>query len=204
MAVKYIIGIDEAGRGPIAGPVAIGAVCVKCSKSDFAQTKIIGHPMFDNFSVKTLDSKKLSAKKREEIFAAIKKDKENYRWSVSLVGSEVIDERGIVFAISLGVERVLAKFKLDPAECLVLLDGALKAPAEFLNQKTIVGGDGAEQVIGLASICAKVTRDDFMIKAHEEFSMYGFNQHKGYGTKAHYEALKAHGQCPLHRKCFIH
>lgn len=190
---KYIIGIDEAGRGPIAGPVSIGAVL-----------QSVEQLRLNKFSdLKTLDSKKLSAKKREEIFKVIKEQKENYSWAVSLVSEQVIDSEGIAFAIRLGVQKVLAKLKADPAECLILLDGALKAPAEFLNQKTIIRGDATEQLIGLASICAKVTRDDFMLKAHADFPMYGFNQHKGYGTAFHYECLKTHGPCVLHRKSFL-
>ncbi len=195
---KYIIGIDEAGRGPIAGPVAIGAVMAAVK-----DTGCLGIPTPGVWNVKTLDSKKLSAKKREEIFKLIKDQKESYSWAVSLVSEQVIDNEGIAFAISLGVQKVLAKLKVDPAECLVLLDGSLKAPAEFLNQKTIIRGDATEQLIGLASICAKVTRDNFMLKAHADFPMYGFNQHKGYGTAFHYECLKASGPCQLHRQSFL-
>lgn len=193
---KYIIGIDEAGRGPIAGPVSIGAVML-------AVGNLHQGIKLADFKIKTLDSKKLSAKKREEIFAVIKAEKENYSWAVSLVSEQVIDDQGIAFAIRLGVQKVLAKLKADPAECLILLDGALKAPKEFTNQQTIIRGDATEQLIGLASICAKVTRDDFMLKAHADFPMYGFNQHKGYGTAFHYECLKTHGPCAIHRKSFL-
>lgn len=201
---KYIIGIDEAGRGPIAGPVAIGAVLVQHQVLNVAQdTGCSVAPTPGVWNTKTLDSKKLSAKKREEIFKVIKEQKENYSWAVSLVSEQVIDDQGIAFAIRLGVQKVLAKLKADPAECLILLDGALKAPKEFTNQQTIIRGDATEQLIGLASICAKVTRDDFMMKAHADFPMYGFNQHKGYGTAFHYECLKTHGPCSFHRKSFI-
>jgi ribonuclease HII len=190
---KYIIGIDEAGRGPIAGPVAVGGVMVL----------VTGDQGLVTSKYKTLDSKKLSAKKRAEIFDVVKKDKANYQWAVSLVSEQVIDSEGIAFALRLGVQKVLAKLKVDPVECLVLLDGALKAPVEFINQKTIIRGDATETLIGLASICAKVTRDDFMLKAHIDFPMYGFDQHKGYGTTLHYECLKTHGPCPIHRQSFL-
>lgn len=201
MALKYIIGIDEAGRGPLAGPVAVGAVLIKADNTSHLtlhQVLDTKQKVFANF-----DSKKLSAKKREEIFELVKNDKINYRFAVSLVSEKIIDDHGIVFAIKLGVERALAKFKISPNDCLVLLDGSLKAPAEFINQQTIVRGDASEPLIGLASIAAKVTRDNFMQKAHEEFPAYGFNQHKGYGTAFHYQALKTHGPCPLHRKSFL-
>ena len=193
---KYLIGIDEAGRGPIAGPVAVGAVLMAVGDRES------GIKLAD-LKIKTLDSKKLSAKKREEIFKLIKDQKENYSWAVSLVSEQVIDSEGIAFAIRLGVQKVLAKLKANPSECLILLDGALKAPVEFLNQKTIIRGDATETLIGLASICAKVTRDDFMLKAHADFPVYNFAQHKGYGTAFHYQALKTHGPCPLHRRSFL-
>lgn len=193
---KYLIGIDEAGRGPLAGPVAVGAVLVAVSDKE-AGIKLA------DLKIKSLDSKKLSPQKRGEIFEIIKSKNNQYQWAVSLVNEKVIDDHGIVFAIRLGVQKVLAKLKADPAECLILLDGALKAPKEFLNQQTIIRGDATEQLIGLASICAKVTRDDFMLKAHADFPMYGFNQHKGYGTAFHYDCLKTHGPCPLHRRSFL-
>ena len=103
----------------------------------------------------------------------------------------------------MAIEKIFLKFKLEPSECLVLLDGNLKAPKEFKNQETIVKGDEKEPVISLASIIAKVSRDRYIVDLSKKYPEYEFERHKGYGTKLHYEMLKEHGLCNIHRRTFI-
>lgn len=186
-----IIGIDEAGRGPLAGPVAVGV----CAVPEIFDYKIFGL---------LRDSKKLSEKRREEIFAQMQilKKEGKLDFSVALVSNKVIDDKGISYAIREGVKGVLQKIVADPKRCKVFLDGSLKAPAEFVNQETIIKGDEKVPVISLASIAAKVTRDRYMKKAALEYIEYGFEIHKGYGTKAHIECIRKQGFCAIHRVSF--
>lgn len=186
-----IIGIDEAGRGSLAGPVAVG-VCAVSADFDFA--------VFQNLK----DSKKLSEKRREEIFAQMQvlKKEDVLNFSVALVSNKVIDERGISFAIRKGIEGVLQKISADP-KSKVYLDGSLKAPKEFVNQETIIKGDEKIPVISLASIAAKVTRDRHMKKVALEYTGYDFEIHKGYGTAKHQNSIKLKGLCEIHRRTFI-
>jgi ribonuclease HII len=189
--IKYIIGIDEAGRGPIAGPVSVGCCVIK--KNNLVPEAL---------SVK--DSKKLSEKKREEWLEWMNKTKE-VRYTVAMIGSEVIDEIGITGAIKLAIKRVLyriEKLGIAPEEVMVLLDGGLKAPEKYINQETIIKGDEKEPTIALASIVAKVTRDKYMVKLSKEYQNYGLEKHKGYGTKAHYEAIQKLGLSKIHRRSF--
>jgi ribonuclease HII len=190
MEPKYIIGIDEAGRGPLAGPVAVAAVCVPIANKPRGKQK---------------DSKQLTAKQREELFLELKQQqRENkLKFAVALVGHKYIDERGIAAAIRLGIKRCLERLGCEPGECLVLLDGSLRASAIYINQKTIIGGDASEPIIALASIVAKVHRDRRMIRLSQKYPNYGFAVHKGYGTLAHYQALKQHGLSPIHRRSFL-
>jgi ribonuclease HII len=118
-----------------------------------------------------------------------------------MVGASVIDEKGIVYAIDLAIERCINRLEIDPATCYIRLDGSLKAPSQF-SQETIIKGDVKEKVIGLASILAKVTRDRYMIRIARRYTQYGFEQHMGYGTKAHREAIARYGRCPIHRCSF--
>ncbi len=196
MQTKYTIGVDEAGRGPLAGPVAIGAVLVPVG--------------FKKWPLKRglRDSKKLSEKKREEVFKWMK-EQEEIKISVALVSAEAIDREGIVPAIKKGIagtlNKILAKFPGESwniLEVRLLLDGNLRAPEEFTNQKTIVRGDESELSIALASIAAKVTRDRHMCRLTDTYPQYNFAQHKGYGTKAHIEAIKEYGLCKIHRRSF--
>ena len=181
MKNKYIIGIDEAGRGPIAGPVAIGAVA---ARANFKLLKNIK------------DSKKLSAKKRE-IWRKIIKD--NFEYHCVFISHKVIDRIGISKAVRLGVKKVLKK--IDGKIDLILLDGALKAPQRY-KQKTIIKGDEKIPLIAAASIIAKTARDKKMLVFHKKFPQYCFDRHKGYATKLHYKKLKKHGPCLIHRRSF--
>lgn len=191
--MKFLIGIDEAGRGPLAGPVTVGIVSLPIN---FDWTLIPG----------VGDSKKISPQKREEIFkrASSLKKEGTLDFQVISSSSLVIDSKGIVYAINRAMEQGLKKLELKPKECRVLLDGSLTAPAQFPNQQTIIKGDASEQIIGLASILAKVTRDRYMMKIGQgaEFLPYDFAVHKGYGTKKHCESIRKHGLSSLHRKSF--
>lgn len=194
---RYVIGIDEAGRGPLAGPVAVGVVLLK---SNFKQELLLG----------VTDSKKLSAVKRETIFLKAEQLKKDQKldFVVTLVAAKEIDKKGIVPAITKalesGLRQLSLRHKLKPQAVLVKLDGGLKAPETFLNQETIIKGDLKEYSIGLASILAKVTRDKYMEKLalKSEFAAYGFGVHKGYGTKRHREAIAKIGLSKEHRQSF--
>lgn len=189
---KYLIGIDEVGRGPIAGPVAVGAF-------------VFLKPEAKKFFNGVKESKQLSEEKREEWFKVIKKknNEKFVNFSVCFQSEKVIDKKGISWAIKKCLENCLKNLKVNPDECLVLLDGGLKAPAHYKNQKTIIKGDVKESVIALASICAKVLRDSKMRKWALKYPKYGLEDHKGYGTRAHYEAIRLGGLLPLHRRSFL-
>ncbi|OHA82442.1 MAG: hypothetical protein A3B07_02350 [Candidatus Yonathbacteria bacterium RIFCSPLOWO2_01_FULL_43_27] len=196
--VQYLIGVDEVGRGPLAGPVAVGAVCVH----------IKHQKILEKWGRGFRDSKKLSARGREEWMVKIKKAEEDgfLEYSVAFVSSRVIDKKGIAPSIRTALFQSLTsleKSKIQPQISRVLLDGGLRAPVAYEDQKTIIKGDEKELVIALASIVAKVTRDAYMIKLGKKFPAYGFEKHKGYGTRAHYTAIKKHGITSHHRKSFL-
>ncbi|MBI2618192.1 ribonuclease HII [Candidatus Kaiserbacteria bacterium] len=186
---RYIIGIDEVGRGPIAGPVTVGAVCIP---------RTLGRRHFKGVK----DSKKLTPKQRNLWFSRIRKMRKVH-YTTSSVSSRVIDEKGIMYAIRRALHRSIARLGINPRTCLVLLDGGLAAPQRFVYQRTIVKGDEKEHVIALASIIAKVTRDRKMSTLGKKYPHYGFDAHKGYGTRKHYARLRVHGSCVLHRKSFL-
>lgn len=185
------MGIDEAGRGPLAGPVSVGVVAVQTS---FDWAHIPG----------VRDSKKLSPKKREEVFMRMEELQQEGLLYVSVAFSSAhdIDTQGIVPAIFSALTRALEALSLSPEECDVLLDGGLRAPERFTSQKTIIRGDDSEPVISLASIAAKVSRDHLMVREAEKFPAYALEVHKGYGTKAHREAISRLGLSPIHRATF--
>jgi ribonuclease HII len=193
--MKIVIGIDEVGRGPLAGPVS---VCVLSMPID-------NYEIFKKMEEreKLRDSKKLSEKKRNEWFEKI----ENWRkegflnYSYQTMSASEIDNFGISVAIKKCVEKGLEDLKTDP-EAEILLDGSLIAPAKFKNQTTIIRGDEKEPIISLASIAAKVIRDNFMKTLAEKFPNYGLEIHKGYGTLSHREAIKEYGLSDVHRKSF--
>jgi len=201
---KYIIGIDEVGRGPIAGPVAVCSFIAN-------EKNLVGiiEKARKEYSLPIRDSKKLTKKMREKWFEYLKKQKEEgiCNFKVSFVSPENIDKFGIAKCIqkALGesIKKVTSQKEL-PASFYIFLDGGLHAPAEYINQETIIKGDELHPVISLASIVAKVSPDSVMTKYGDEYPEYGFEKHSGYGTKSHYEAIKKHGQTPIHRKSFIH
>ncbi len=188
---KFIVGIDEVGRGPLAGPVA---VCAFRMSADF-DVKAFG-------PIK--DSKKLGAEKREAFFRALSllKKSKKVDYAVVMESAKRIDAIGISRCIKHCLVKALKKIKAKPSECLVLLDGGLKAPLQYKNQKTIVKGDEKERAIAFASIIAKVTRDRLMHRLSKQHSRYDFHIHKGYGTAAHRAAIKKYGLSALHRRSF--
>jgi ribonuclease HII len=189
----YIVGIDEAGRGPIAGPVAVAAVAIPAS---------LDNAFFSDIR----DSKMLPQHKREAWYAALQRAHQNNElsYAVSFSSPRYIDTYGITASIAAAMDRTLRRVQVRPACTYVKLDGSLKAPKRFMQQETIVGGDKSESVIALASIAAKVTRDAYMRDAGATFPEYGFERHKGYGTKEHYAQLKQFGLSPIHRSSFSH
>jgi ribonuclease HII len=187
----YIAGVDEAGRGPLAGPVAVG-VAVVPQGFDWRQMPGVG------------DSKKVSPENREAIFrrASALRRTGALDFRVALISHTVIDRIGITHAVERGIAQCFKRLPLDPATTFVRLDGLLKAPVDFKQQKTIIKGDAKEKIIGLASICAKVMRDTYMVRAAQKYSKYGFEIHKGYGTMSHRTALQKHGLSAIHRRSF--
>jgi ribonuclease HII len=187
--MQFLVGVDEVGRGPIAGPVAVGVVAVP-----------IG---FDWSRIPDIkDSKKMTEKAREKVYEQTRDH--GVLFTVQYSTSELIDDIGIVSAITRALERGLEALHIEPALCEVRLDGGLAAPAAYTRQTTIIRGDASEPVIGLASIVAKVERDRLMVEMSKQYPHYGFEKHKGYGTKLHYDALKRHGLTVMHRRSFIH
>ena len=180
--IKIICGVDEAGRGPLAGPVCAAAVILP-----------------PNIEIPGLnDSKKLTDKKRRELYPVIKEMAISY--GIGYASHEEIDEINILQATYLAMERALAQ--LDPKPDLALIDGN-RAKDFGIPVKTVVKGDSLSASIAAASVLAKVSRDDLMLQLAEEYPQYGFEIHKGYGTKAHYEALRTYGHSPVHRMTFL-
>lgn len=190
---RMVLGVDEAGRGPLAGPVSVGVVMVP-----------------EGFDVAlefpgVADSKKLSEKRREQIFALLKARaaQGDVRFVVEMESAEEIDKKGIAVAVREALARGVSTLAPDASLVRVLMDGALHAPIEYA-QETIINGDELVPLISLASIAAKVVRDRLMVELSLTYPLYGFEKHKGYGTKAHYEALMEHGICAIHRRSFTH
>lgn len=187
------MGIDEAGRGPLAGPVAVGVVAVP-ARFDLG--------LLDGVR----DSKQMSALGREIWFERLRvlEQKHGLQYSVQFSSAQFIDTYGIVPAVRAAIARALRALETPPLHSRVLLDGALRAPKQFVDQTTIIKGDETEPLISLASIAAKVKRDRLMHRLAFKYPQYGFEVHKGYGTKMHREALIKHGLCDVHRRSFCH
>jgi ribonuclease HII len=190
--MTYVIGIDEAGRGPLAGPVAVGLISVS---EDF--------DLLGTFP-KLNDSKKLTEKRREVLFELLQEQVVVglVRYSVQLRSAREIDRRGISVVIRESIETGLKELASD-GEGKVWLDGSLHAPSIY-EQETVIGGDAKVPAIMLASIAAKVTRDRHMHELHKTYPVYGFDRHKGYGTKAHMDAIRTHGLSDIHRTTYVH
>ncbi len=178
-----ICGVDEADRGPLAGPVCAAAVILP-----------------KGLEIEGLnDSKKLSEKRREALFDVIKEKALAY--GIAFASHEEIDEINILQATFLAMKRAVEALEIKPD--LALVDGNREPDLGGIPVKTIVKGDSLSANIAAASILAKVTRDRLMVAMDEEYPAYGFAIHKGYGTKAHYAALTEHGPCPIHRRTFL-
>lgn len=180
--MTLVCGVDEAGRGPLAGPVCAAAVILP------RDVQIPG----------LNDSKKLTDKKRRELFPLIQEKAVAY--GIGFAGHEEIDAINILQATFLAMERALAQLPVKPE--IAMIDG--NREKDFgIPVRTVVHGDSLSASIAAASILAKVTRDDLMLEMANQYPQYGFDIHKGYGTKAHYEALRAYGPCPIHRMTFL-
>ena len=177
-----ICGVDEAGRGPLAGPVCAAAVILPRG------LVILG----------LNDSKKLTDKRRRELFDIIVAEAEAY--GIAFASEQEIDEINILQATFLAMERAVSQLSVKPD--LALVDGN-RAPKLPIPVKTVVKGDSLSANIAAASILAKVTRDRLLEELDETYPAYGFSVHKGYGTKRHYEALRENGPCPVHRMTFL-
>lgn len=177
-----VCGVDEAGRGPLAGPVCAAAVILP-----------------RDLQIEGLnDSKKLTDKRRRALFDVITAQAVSY--GIAFASEQEIDEINILQATFLAMRRALDQLSVRPA--IVLIDG--NRETDFgLPVRTIVKGDSLSANIAAASVLAKVTRDDFMLEQAQRYPQYGFDIHKGYGTRAHYEALRQYGPCPIHRRSFL-
>ena len=205
---KHIIGVDEVGRGPLAGPVAVGVVSLKHAPLETARARSVFLSLMGSkveWAQNFKDSKKLTPKAREAWLVKIEEARSEgwLEYAVAFVSSSVIDKKGLSYAIRTAISKALGDIKHDVDGVKVLLDGALRAPSHYLPQETIIKGDEKELSIALASIVAKVARDKKMVARAKKFPEYGFEKHKGYGTRAHYEAIKKHGITPHHRKRFL-
>ena len=178
----FLAGVDEAGRGPLAGPVCAAACLLP---------RGLEIPGLD-------DSKKLSPKKRDELYDVIIISALTY--GIAFASVEEIESLNILNATFLAMNRAIAR--LDPQPDLVLIDGNRNSGIQFPS-RCIVKGDSLCADIAAASILAKVTRDRYMLTMAEQYPQYGFEKHKGYGTALHYEALRAYGPCPIHRMSFL-
>ena len=181
--IEYICGIDEAGRGPLAGPVVVGAVILPK----------------DSFIEGVNDSKKISEKKREKIYEQIIEEAISY--SVGIVDQKTIDEINILNATKLGVKIALEGLKQRPD--VIMVDALNNMDTLGIPYISVVKGDAKNYSIAAASIIAKVTRDRIMKEWDEIYPIYGFAKHKGYGTAEHIRIIKENGPCILHRKSFI-
>lgn len=181
--LKYIAGIDEAGRGPLAGPVVVGIAIMKP----------------DSFIEGVNDSKKLSEKKREQLYEQI--ISEAIDWTVGIVDQKEIDEINILNATKKALHMAISNLKVKPDR--ILVDALEHIDTYGIPYTSIIKGDAKIYSISVASIIAKITRDRIMQKYDEIYPEYGFSGHKGYGTAKHIQAIKEYGPCSLHRKTFI-
>jgi ribonuclease HII len=179
---NFVCGVDEAGRGPLAGPVCAAAVILP------------EHAEIPGLN----DSKKLSDKRRRELFPIIKEIAVAY--AIIMVDEKVIDRINILQATLSAMQSAVKQLPVQAN--FALIDGN-KAPELDIETKTVVHGDSLSASIAAASVLAKVSRDDFMLDIAQQYPQYGFDVHKGYGTKAHYAALSEFGPCPIHRMSFL-
>jgi ribonuclease HII len=187
---RHVVGIDEAGRGPLAGPVAAGAILIL--EKDFKEVK----------RIKARDSKKLKEKQRKGVYLELIKNKK-VKWGIGMASEKIIDRINILEATKLAMIKAVRdlekknKIKAD----FLILDGKMKLDLK-IDQESIVKGDDKVFSISAASIIAKVKRDELMEKYDKKYPQYNFKKHKGYGTKEHLERMGKYGACKIHRKTF--
>ena len=212
---EFVAGLDEAGRGPLAGPVVAAAVIFCHPALDAGSRKKNWIPAFAGMTKKGIrDSKKLSAKQRDKWYKVLISHPD-IKWGIGVVSEKIIDKINILAATKLAMKRAFKnleeKFRreVSPRETsrqfqidYLLLDGNFILDDLSINQKSFIRGDEKIISCAAASIIAKVTRDRMMIKYHKKFPQYGFDRHKGYGTKEHFRKIKNHGPCRIHRKSF--
>jgi len=190
---RWIIGIDEVGRGPLAGPVYVCACAIRADK------------------IKTIDwrgltdSKKMTARNRELWFVNAKELQSLgvVKYAIGTATARMIDKKGISRCIRSCIASALGRLTIDPQEASILLDGGLRAPQEYFDQQTIIKGDQKERAISLASVIAKVSRDAYMNKLHKKHPEYHWDQNKGYGTASHRQMIKEYGTTSYHRVTFL-
>lgn len=185
---KTVAGVDEAGRGPLAGPVVAGAVVLGSDAAIVRELLALG----------LRDSKQVSEKKREKLYEFISREAPG--WAVEAVSEKIIDEINILNATKLAMKNAVSKLQLQPD--FILIDGNATLSDLPINQLALPKADEHIISVSAASIMAKVTRDRILVKLDEKYPLYGFRIHKGYGTKAHMDALRTHGPCDAHRRSF--
>jgi ribonuclease HII len=183
---KLVAGLDEAGRGPLAGPVVASAVVLERFRGvekDLAGVK---------------DSKQLSAERREDLYKILTKHP-NIKWGIGIVSEKVIDKVNIFEATKLAMQKAVANLRTAPD--FLILDGRMAIKTE-IPQESIIKADAKVFSCAAASVLAKVTRDRIMLRYHKRYPKYGFDVHKGYPTKSHFKLLEEYGPCKIHRKSF--
>ncbi len=186
--IPTLCGVDEAGRGPLTGPVFAAAVTLPLDEADILHVKL----------KYITDSKKLTAKRRDSLFEEIKEVAA--AWSIAQASVSEIEEMNILRAALLAMRRAVAGLQVTPA--LALIDGNA-CPGSGLPERAIVGGDGLSASVAAASVLAKVARDRYMLEIAARWPQYRFERHKGYGTGLHYEMLDRYGPCDAHRESFL-
>lgn len=208
---SFVVGVDEAGRGPLAGPVVAAATMLRNNQYLITNNQINSKVQISNDKVSDevgmwnmiKDSKKLSEKRREEVFDFIMN---NFYVGVGICNHETIDRVNILEATFLAMKKAVGELrnqiKNKGSKIIILVDGDKMIPNFSEEQKAIIGGDKLVKSISAASIIAKVTRDRMMNEFDKKYPVYQFAKHKGYGTKIHIEALKQNGPCKIHRRTF--
>lgn len=193
MKQRFVIGVDEVGRGPLAGPVTVAAVLIPHNK------------VLKDAPIELRDSKRYSPHQRARMFDFLVR-LEDLSYEVSSVFPATIDSLNIynatILAATRSVNKILKNNDLDHNDCKILLDGSMRLMIDGLKYRSIVGGDGFVPAIQAASIIAKVKRDASMDRYHNIYPVYGFNKNKGYGTKQHIRAIDEHGPSKIHRNSF--
>lgn len=200
----FVIGVDEAGRGPLAGPVvAVATTVVKSEKG-----KVKSNFSLEEDLLKVKDSKKITPKGRDKLFELLTNNP-NIKYGVGIVPAKIIDEKNILQATLMAMQEAIKDLaqkepRMNLQNSVILIDGRDIVEGLDFDQHSIINGDNKVWSIAAASIIAKVSRDRLMQKYHEQYPQYCFDKHKGYGTKLHYEMIAKNGSCKIHRKSFLH